>query len=157
MRDTGNGAGPVRQDALQSLLGYNFKRGYMRIHRDIRSALAEFELTQRTFSVLSVVAENPGISQSEISRALEIERSGTVVIVDELEGRGLIQREKVPGDRRAYALSTTDDGLALHSDALARLQTCEDTIFGTFTAGQREELRALLSQLQNEEQCDETE
>ncbi|MWD29598.1 MarR family transcriptional regulator [Aquicoccus sp. SCR17] len=151
-----NGAGPVRQDALRSLLGYNFKRSYMRIHRDIRATLAGFDLTQRTFSVLSVVAETPGISQSEISRALEIERSGTVVIVDGLEGRGLIQRDKVPGDRRAYALTVTSAGSDLHARALAALRACEDRIFGTFTPQERAHLRALLDLIQNEEQPDET-
>lgn len=156
MRDSANGGGPVRQDALFSLLGYNLKRGYMRIYRDIRTTLAGHDLTQRTFSVLSVVVENPQISQSEISRALEIERSGTVVIVDELENRGLIQREKVPGDRRSYALSATPDGEDLHAEALAALRTCEDRLFGVFDDSERKRLSDLLCRIQTEDHLNDT-
>ncbi|WP_238368126.1 MarR family winged helix-turn-helix transcriptional regulator [Mesobacterium pallidum] len=136
---------------LESILGYRMKRAYMRIHRDLKPVLDEFQLTQRNFSVLSVVIGNPGISQSEISRALAIERSGTVVIVDELESRDLITRERVPGDRRAYALHPTEAGQDFYIRARDAIQGAERTIMSGLSDAEAQQLTALLSTIQSEE------
>ena len=37
-------------------------------------------------------------------------RAGSVALLDELEGSGLVQRRDRPGDRRSYALHLTDAG-----------------------------------------------
>ncbi|MBZ0128002.1 MAG: MarR family transcriptional regulator [Rhodobacteraceae bacterium] len=123
------------------------KRAYMRIYADFTEALAGFDLRQRTFSVLSLVVENPEIRQSDIARELGIERSGTVVIVDELEGRRLIRRADVPGDRRAHALTATRDGIALYRRALAEIAAHEGRLMNGFTASERALLNALLRRI----------
>lgn len=136
---------------LEAILGYRMKRAYMRIHRDLKPVLDEFQLTQRNFSVLSVVIGNPGISQSGISRALAIERSGTVVIVDDLENRDLITREHVPGDRRAYALHPTEAGHAFYIRARDAIAAAERAITSGLSDAEERQLAALLSTIQNEE------
>ncbi|MCB1366593.1 MAG: MarR family transcriptional regulator [Rhodobacteraceae bacterium] len=141
-------AGPAfSQDDLLDLTGYNMKRAYMRIYADISEALAGFDLRQRSFSVLSLVVANPEIRQSDIARELGIERSGTVVIVDELEGRKLIRRADVPGDRRAHALTATRDGIALYRCALAEVDAREGHLMNGFTASERALLNALLRRI----------
>jgi DNA-binding MarR family transcriptional regulator len=138
---------PVAQNDLLDLVGYNMKRAYMRIYQDFADALSTLDLRQRTFSVLSLVVENPDISQSEVARSLGIERSGTVVIVDELEGRDLIRRDKVPGDRRAYALGATAEGKALYRAALKRIMEHENTLLAGFTQADRAALNRLLQRI----------
>lgn len=140
-------ASDVSQTGLIGLVGYNLKRAYMRMHADFRDTLGQQGFTQRTFSVLSMVCENPQISQSEIARALGIERSGTVVIVDELEGKDLIVRDKVTGDRRTYALHATAAGRAAYQTALAAVQAHEARMLGELTLAEREQLRQLLSHI----------
>ncbi|MFT6451802.1 MAG: DNA-binding MarR family transcriptional regulator [Halocynthiibacter sp.] len=137
----------VSQNDLLGLVGYNLKRAYMLIHGDFRATLEALNVSQRTFSVLSVVVENPDISQSDVARALGIERSGTVVIVDELENRDMIERNKVPGDRRAYALRVTKVGQAAYREALAIVQAHEDTFLSNFSEKERTVLRELLSRI----------
>jgi len=138
---------PVVQTDLMRLIGYNMKRAYMRIYADFTDTLGALDLRQRTFSVLSLVVANPNISQSDVARTLGIERSGTVVIVDELEGRDLIRRDKVVGDRRAYALKVTPAGRALYGAALARIDQHEDKMLENLTPAERETLRVLLSRI----------
>ena len=92
-------ASDISQTGLIGLVGYNLKRAYMRMHADFRDTLGQQGFTQRTFSVLSMVCENPEISQSEIARALGIERSGTVAF----------QRDWVGVDPFAYFLKTRND------------------------------------------------
>lgn len=137
----------IRQDDLLGLTGYNMKRAYMRIYRDLETTLAPLNLRQRTFSVLSLVQQNPGISQSDVARSLGIERSGTVVIVDELETRELIERSFVPGDRRANALAPTATGQKLYQTALQAIAAHEDIILSGLSATDRATLNQLLHQI----------
>lgn len=135
------------QADLLGLTGYNMKRAYMRIYADFTETLAGFDLRQRTFSVLSLVVGNPEIRQSDIARELGIERSGTVVIVDELESRDLIRRDRVPGDGRAYALSATPDGTALYRRTLAGILAHEDRLMQGFSVAERVALNDLLRRI----------
>lgn len=137
----------IGQADLLGLIGYNMKRAYMLFYQDLKQNLAEFDLRQRTFSVLSLVIQNPNISQIEVARTLGIERSGTVVIVDELEERGLVVRQRAPGDRRAYALAVTDSGKALYQQALERIAEHEDRILSELSQSDRETLMTLLRRI----------
>jgi DNA-binding MarR family transcriptional regulator len=69
------------------------------------------------------------------------------VIVDELENRDMIERNKVPGDRRAYALRVTKVGQAAYREALAIVQAHEDTFLSNFSEKERTVLRELLSRI----------
>ncbi|MCA8869334.1 MAG: MarR family transcriptional regulator [Rhodobacteraceae bacterium] len=138
---------PTGQRDLLGLVGYNMKRAYMRIYQDFSQELLAFDLRQRTFSVLSLVIENPGISQSDIARSLGIERSGTVVIVDELEQRDLIRRSAVKGDKRAYALRVTAAGRKLYALALKKVAAHEERMLENLTAAERVQLNQLLQRI----------
>lgn len=139
--------GKIGQSDLLGLVGYNLKRAYMLMHFDFRATLEELNCTQRTFAVLSVVVQNPDINQSDVARSLGIERSGTVVIVDELEDRDLIERNKVPGDRRAYALRATKAGQAAYAEACAAVRAHEDRMLQDLSEEDRASLRELLGRI----------
>jgi len=139
----------ITQNDLTRMLGYNLKRAYMALHTDFRATVEQFGLTQRTFSLLSIVCENPDASQSDVSRSLGIERSGAVVIVDELERRGLIRRAPVPGDRRAHALRATQDGQDIYDRALGAVIQHEASMLGDFSETEIDKLRGLLARIHN--------
>ena len=98
-------------------------------------------------SVLSVVIANPDINQSDVAAALSIERSGMVVIVDELEGLDLIRRERALTDRRAYALRATLKGQQVLEKVHAAIIAHEDRIFANLSSAERESLHAILLKL----------
>ena len=67
----------------------------------IAEALADAELVQLEFALLVFVDDVPGISQQTLSEALGIDRNNVSLIVDKLEGRGLLKRSVNGADRRA--------------------------------------------------------
>ena len=133
--------------ALRRLVGYNLKRAYMRFQADFRETMGVDGLSPRSFSALSLVAETPGITQSELSRILGIERSGLVAIIDELQDRKLLKRVPVPGDRRAQALTPTRSGNAAYQVMLERVVAHEERLLEGFDARQRETLLGMLRKL----------
>lgn len=110
---------------LKSYSGYRMKRALTVIQADVNAALKPHGLRMVTFSILVVVCDAPGIRQSDLAKTLLIERPNLVVLVDDLEQRGLLRRERVPHDRRAYAIAPTDLGLSLCTKAIATVDAHE--------------------------------
>ena len=67
-------------------------------------------LTPRQFAVLMVVADEEGLTQTDLVERTGIDRSTLADIVARLLGRGLIQRRRAKEDARAYAIKLTPQG-----------------------------------------------
>ncbi|SFK05159.1 MarR family winged helix-turn-helix transcriptional regulator [Celeribacter neptunius] len=132
---------------LRQFVGYNMKRAFLAVREDLAQHLEALGLRMTSFSALAVIIENPDISQSRLAEALKIERSGVVVLVDELESADLIERGRVEGDRRQYALRATPAGEARWQAAEKAVQAHEDGIFAALTAEERRTLKALLGRV----------
>ncbi len=143
---------PVAESPVERLVGYNLKRVYMLIRADFRETLGPDGLTPRAFSALSLVTGTPGITQSDLSRILGVERSGLVAIVDDLEARGYLARRPVPGDRRVQSLQPTAAGAAAFAATLAAVEAHEDRILGVLSADERAALLALLRKVRKAEE-----
>jgi DNA-binding MarR family transcriptional regulator len=62
------------------------------------------------FATLTVIARNPGISQTELSHANGRDKSSLTPVVEDLVRRGLVERKRMDNDRRAYRLNLTAAG-----------------------------------------------
>jgi len=140
---------PQISDAtLRGLVGYNMKRAFMVIGADLARTLEPFELRMLTFTALTLVADNPGLSQSQLAQAMQVERPNLVVIVDELETRGLITRDRVPTDRRVYALRITAAGARLLANATRAVAAHESALMGGLSAAEEAGLIAALNRIE---------
>src|SRR5258705_5272215 len=68
------------------------------------------ELTPPQAGVLRRLGQFPGPSQRGLADALGMHAPRLVALIDELEDRGLVARDRDPDDRRNYAISLTDEG-----------------------------------------------
>ncbi len=141
------GEDETSQSVLESLAGYNLKRAYRVVQDNFRAAWGKHELTTRMFHTLALVVENPNITQSEISRILQIKRSGLVAIIDHLEERQLLRRNGVAGDRRVYALTPTPAGLRHFRDALQLVRHHEKHLLSSLSRGEQAQLLVLLQKI----------
>jgi DNA-binding MarR family transcriptional regulator len=98
---------------LPDLVGYHLRRAQVTVFGDFAQSVADFRITPGQFGVLTLVGRNPGLSQSALARAVSVERSTMVAVIDGLEARRLIERQASPVDRRSYALVLTDKGRKL--------------------------------------------
>lgn len=147
MVDPGETHGPAQpraDDVLNELLGYHIKRAQSAIQADLHATLKPLDLRMLTFSALAVIVSSPGLRQAQLADALDIERPNLVVILDELERRGLILRDRVPTDKRAYALKATLQGVALYDDARARVQAHEARLFAGISQEDRNRIQTLM-------------
>lgn len=106
------------------------------------------DLRPTEYSVLALIAENPGRKQSEIAAVLGIQRANFVSLMNQLEERCLTERRNAPNDRRSHALYLTPSGESFLSDA-RRAEAdfeadCLERLGGTRA---REQFLALLARL----------
>ena len=92
------------------------------------AALEGFDLPTGSLTVLSLIAANPGSSQTVLARAAGLNKSALVGIVDELEKRGLAARDRSPSDRRRNHLTVTAKGKAELKTMFARVAPGEAQI-----------------------------
>lgn len=123
--DPNAGIATVSDRTLRTLLGYQMKRTFNVIQSDLSRTLKPFDLRMLTYTALILIVDNPGLRQSQLAEAMDIERPNLVVIVDELERRDLILRDRVESDRRAYALKATLAGRRLCEKAVAAVAAHE--------------------------------
>ncbi len=62
------------------------------------------------FATLTLIARNPGISQTELSLANGRDKSSLTPVVEDLVKRGLVERKRMDNDRRTYRLNLTPSG-----------------------------------------------
>jgi DNA-binding MarR family transcriptional regulator len=82
--------------------------------RESRGIFRPYGLTDAQFNVITVLATHAdGVSQRELSDILVVDRSNITGLIDRMGQAGLVRRENVPGDRRAYSIRITAKGRRL--------------------------------------------
>jgi DNA-binding MarR family transcriptional regulator len=113
----GDGHSDIKLGGIEGRVGYHIRRLQVWVFRDFNRTLSDLEIRPNQYSVLVLIAANPGLSQTDISIALDIERARLVRLLDGLEVRGLLSRRRVPKDRRSHALHLTAAGRKLLAQA----------------------------------------
>ncbi|MXW90391.1 MAG: winged helix-turn-helix transcriptional regulator [Rhodospirillaceae bacterium] len=132
---------------LAGLLGYHLRRAEVFAFQNFAAHLGADGIGPGQLGVLLLVQANPGSNQTRIGRALGIDRSTLVSIVDALEARGLVRREPSPTDRRSHALVLTADGGAFLRAIRPRLDAHEAEIARGLTPAERAQLIDMLQRL----------
>ena len=97
-------------DPLVELPGYVLRRASGAAASDLHRRLDAVDLRQADFAFMAVINRNPGITQSEAGRILDIKRANMVAFAARLEERKLLSRKRADG--RSQALTLTARGRA---------------------------------------------
>lgn len=112
--------------------------------------------TQRQFAVLSAVASNEGLTQTDLVRATGIDRSTLADLVARMIGKGLLARERSTTDGRANTVRLSDAGRAALKAAEPKVAAADEKILSLVPTRARESfLSVLLTMSEAAEQEDE--
>ncbi|TSE34976.1 MarR family winged helix-turn-helix transcriptional regulator [Tepidimonas charontis] len=129
---------------LESLIGYNARRAALALIGHVLPRLEPLGLRVVDFSVLTLIAHNPGITSRQLCAALDILPPNLVGVVRALEQRGWIERRDHPSDRRAQALHVTAAGAAVQAQAQALVSAAEHPDVTHLSEDERTQLIRLL-------------
>ena len=100
--------------------------------------------TQRQFAVLSAVAANEGLTQTDLVRATGIDRSTLADLVARMIGKGLLARERSATDGRANTVRLSDAGRAALRSAAPKVAAADQQILSLVPSRARESFLAVL-------------
>jgi DNA-binding MarR family transcriptional regulator len=136
--------GALDPGVLPALIGYRLRLAQQAVFRDFAESVSD--LSPGRAGMLMLIEANPGVTQSRLARAVELDRSTMVGVIDALEERGLIERRR-GADRRTNGLWLTRAGRALIGRVRRRIQAHERRVAAHLSARERAQLLALLAKL----------
>ena len=95
--------------------------------------------TPRQFAVLVIVAEEEGLTQTDLVERTGIDRSTLADIVARLLSRGLIQRRRAKDDGRAYAIKLSAQGAKALRDALPGAAAADARLLANLPPAKRQD------------------
>src|SRR3954468_9982075 len=107
-------AGRMEEARLQKVLGYQLAQAALVTDAIFFEQVGKpFNLRPVEYTVLTLIAENPGGSLVRLARALPVTPPTITAIVERLEAKGLIGRQASEQDRRAHVLHVSAKGADL--------------------------------------------
>jgi DNA-binding MarR family transcriptional regulator len=127
-------------------LGYLVVRVADQISRPWFAALQEHGVNPRQFSILSILVQDPELSQAELARRVMITPQSMSESIGRLLSLGLLRRDEVvPG--HAARLSVTLTGKALLRRAYPVVEATNRESFSALSGRERDQLGDLLRKL----------
>jgi DNA-binding MarR family transcriptional regulator len=104
-------------------------------------------LTSVQYAALSMIREVPGIDQVRLSSLIAFDKTTIVKVLDRLEQKELITRERSPADRRSNELHATDEGLKLLRQVEPLLDRSDKRIVAPLNVGEQRKFMELLARI----------
>jgi MarR family transcriptional regulator, lower aerobic nicotinate degradation pathway regulator len=129
---------------IAEFAGQLFFRLWRALHTRTAEELGSVGLTPALFALLNVLGARDGAIQQQLSSDMGIDPSAMVKLINELEGAGLAERRRRPGDRRAWEVAITPEGRRDLEQGRRLVAQVEDEVLGGLAADDRRQLLTLL-------------
>lgn len=129
---------------LDTSLGYLLKQVHSALRSAMDTALRPLGMTVAQYACLELLAQRPGLSNSELARGAFVSRQSMNVLLQALERDGLVSRSEQPVAGRALPVKLTPLGSKRLKAASAAANEVEGRLRQGLTADEQQHLRALL-------------
>ena len=147
MTDDNPPESPDELGGLNDILGLRIRLAHGAVYRHFAETFVDLGLTQKQVSALWLVNDVPGISQIALGGRLRMDRATTMTIVNRLQERAYMRRERSTSDGRKQALDLTDAGATALVQAKAAIEQHEAWLKGRFSAQEIEKLVEMLARI----------
>lgn len=125
---TGAANGTIRFGPLDRWLGFNLRMAQAAAFQAFARRSSKIGVQPGRFATLTLIAANPGITQTALSRANGRDKSTLTPLITDLVRRRLVRRTRDRDDRRTYRLTLTASGERLLAELTACARVHEDEL-----------------------------
>jgi DNA-binding MarR family transcriptional regulator len=133
--------------AIKDILGFHIRLAYGTVYRHFTETFTDIDLTQKQVSVLWLIDDHPGIAQTDLAMRLRMDRATTMAIINRLQARHYLRRDKSETDGRKQALFLEPEGAKALACAKDAIREHEDWLKARFTEREVEQLMELLTRI----------
>lgn len=119
---------------------------WLEARRLLNEALEPLGLRSREFWLL-VLAGPGNVSQHEMAELCGLDPSSLVAVLDGMERRGLLHRQRNPHDRRVQWVQRTEEGDRMYARGLPRAQRAEAQHLAALSAADQRQLVTAMRKL----------
>lgn len=114
------------KDSLQFIFGSTIRA----LHKATASAFEEggLELSPEQFHLLKIISSKEDSIQTELAETLQLDKSGIMRHIDQMEAKGLVQRINDANDRRKKYIILTELGSSKLDECKTILDKLSDSI-----------------------------
>jgi DNA-binding MarR family transcriptional regulator len=133
---------------LAGIVGFHIARAAVTTYGAFERFIGKpFDLRKVEFSLLMLVQANEAIAPKRLARALAVTAPNLTLLLDRLQDRGLIRRERNPLDGRSQNVVLTDRGRKLAREAAAAAEPMERELLSNLSGAEHAMLIELLDKL----------
>jgi DNA-binding MarR family transcriptional regulator len=103
-----------------------------------------FNLRKAEFSLLMLLLANGATAAKRLARTLRLSAPNLTMLIDRMQAKHWLRRERNPADRRSQLIVLSSDGLALAKRAQAAAKTMETGLLRRLSRAERAMLIELL-------------
>src|ERR1700679_2332420 len=130
---------------LDTSLGYLLKAAASALHAAVEAVLRPLGMTITHYACLELLAQRPGLSNSELARGAFVTRQSMNVLLQALERQGLVARPTQPPVARFLRTELTARARNQLTVASAAVRRVEQDMLANLDASEQDQMRRLLT------------
>jgi DNA-binding MarR family transcriptional regulator len=130
---------------LDTSLGYMLKAAASALHSALEAVLRPLGMTITHYACLELLAQRPGLSNSELARGAFVTRQSMNVLLQALERQGLVVRPAQAPVGRVLPTELTARGRRQLKVASAAVRRVEQSMLANLDASEQDQMRRLLT------------
>lgn len=147
-RPAAPGARAISLGTLQGVVGFHIAQAAVTtVDTFTRHIGTPFDLRKVEYSLLMLLLANQALSPKRLAHALALTAPMLTMLLDRLQARGLLRRERNPDDGRSQHIALTAAGLKLARDSAAAAEPMEAELSSRLSRAEHAMLIELLCKL----------
>lgn len=135
--------------SLENSMGYLIRSTHRQFQAYLETRLRPHGVTLGMWYFLRVLWEQNGLSQRQLSNQVGTMEPTTLEAIRAMEQRGLVRRERDPGDRRKRLVYLTAEGQALRHVLLPIAREVVDDATANLDSEECKQLREMLKRIRS--------
>lgn len=134
----------VEYGGLEQATGFLLRMAQLRVFAHFHKLPGQQDLRLGAMSALILIGRNPGIRHGILADALAMKLAHTTKMLNGLEARGLVSRQRPAHDRRSIELYLTESGQTMTQALRQLIARHEEQSVAGLTERERRQLQRLL-------------
>ena len=101
---------------IKDILSYKLYTTFLQLAGASKNIYQELGITRANYVTMHFIYEQPGITQAELAAQNDKDRNVITKVLDKLEEKNYVRRERNSRDRRSFSLFLTEEGERIIND-----------------------------------------